>query len=174
MTENSDNGRHACLCAASSKTGRQPPFLLRQTGDDKRIKRAERLGKMSIHMMIALHPDVGDDFNEVLATVARHAMFCSTMCISCADACSAEKMDMRQCIRSCLDCADVCDAAARLSIRRTGQNVAVLRAMLETCIQACEYCATECERHKHGHCKLCAEMCRECAKDCKKALPTVQ
>lgn len=129
---------------------------------------------MSIHKMIALHPDVGEDFNEALATAARHAAFCSEMCTSCADACVAEKMDMAQCIRSCLDCADVCAATGRLAIRRTAQNIETLRLMLETCARVCELCAEECARHEHEHCRLCAEMCRECAADCRKALPTVQ
>lgn len=66
---------------------------------------------MSVHKMISLHPGV-ETLNEALATAARRAMFCAVMCNSCADACSAETMEMRQCIRSCLDCADVCDATA--------------------------------------------------------------
>jgi hypothetical protein len=129
---------------------------------------------MSIHKMIALHPDVAGNLNEQLATAARHAMFCGLMCTSCADACAAEEMDMRQCIRTCLDCADVCDATAKLATRRTGQNVEVLRLMLESCASVCDACADECERHDHDHCKLCAEMCRECARDCRAAAPTVQ
>ncbi|APL95679.1 four-helix bundle copper-binding protein [Sphingobium indicum] len=129
---------------------------------------------MSIHKMIALHPDVGENFNETLATASRHAMFCAEMCTSCADACIAEKMDMAQCIRSCLDCADVCAATGRLAIRRTAQNIETLRLMLETCARVCELCAEECARHEHEHCRLCAEMCRECAADCRKARPTVQ
>ena len=128
---------------------------------------------MSIHKMIELHPAVAE-LNEELATAARHAMFCAVMCTSCADACSAEDMDMRQCIRSCLDCADVCETTAKLAVRRTGENVAVLRSMVETCICTCELCAEECARHEHEHCRLCAEMCRECAEDCRKALPTIQ
>ncbi|SNS30186.1 protein of unknown function [Sphingomonas laterariae] len=127
---------------------------------------------MSIHKMIAAHPDV-DHLNEELATAVRHSMFCALLCTSCADACVAEAMDMRQCVRACLDCADICDATARVAARRTGQNVAIIRAMLETCIAACDGCATECERHDHEHCQLCAEMCRECADDCRRALPTV-
>jgi hypothetical protein len=128
---------------------------------------------MSIRKMIGLHPYV-DEVNEALATAARHAMFCAVMCTSCADACSAEEADMRQCIRSCLDCADVCEATAKLAVRRTGENVAVLRAMIETCIRTCELCAEECARHEDEHCRLCAEMCRECAEDCRKALPSIQ
>lgn len=128
---------------------------------------------MSLAKMISMHPDVHGDIDELLATAARHTMFCSSMCTSCADACSAENMDMRQCIRICSDCADVCMAASRLSVRRTGQNPTMLGAMLETCGQACTLCAEECERHEHDHCKLCAEMCRECAADCLKATPSV-
>jgi hypothetical protein len=128
---------------------------------------------MSIHKMISLHPDVDGDLNEPLATAARHAMFCALMCTSCADACVAEGMDMAQCIRSCSDCADICTAASRLAVRRAGQNIEVLRAMLELCARTCDLCAAECDRHDHEHCKLCATMCRECAEDCRAALPTV-
>jgi hypothetical protein len=129
---------------------------------------------MSIHKMIALHPDVAGQLNEQLANAARHAMFCSLMCTSCADACAAEQMDMRQCIRSCMDCADICAATAKVATRRTAHNVEVLRATLELCARTCELCAEECARHEHEHCKLCADMCRECAQDCTTAVPTVQ
>jgi hypothetical protein len=128
---------------------------------------------MSIAKMVALHPDVDGRVNEALATAARHTMFCATMCISCADACSAEEMDMRQCIRLCLDCADICQAGARLMVRQTGQNTMMLRAMLELCAHACEACAEECAKHPHAHCGLCAEMCRECAQDCRTALANI-
>ena len=128
---------------------------------------------MSIHKMIAAHPDVAGNLNEALATAARHAMFCAVICTSCADACAAEAMDMRQCIRSCLDCADVCTATMHVAVRRSGQNIEVLRALLETCARTCELCAGECARHDHEHCRLCAEMCRECAADCRAALPSV-
>lgn len=129
---------------------------------------------MSLSKMISAHPDVAGDVNESLATAARHAMLCSLFCTSCADACAAEQMDMRACIRTCLDCADVCAATARLAVRRTAQNIEMLRAQMDTCIRACELCAAECEQHDHEHCRLCAAMCRECAEDCLKALPTIQ
>lgn len=129
---------------------------------------------MSIRKMISLHPDVAGKLNEDLATAVRHAVFCAATCTSCADACVAEDMDMRQCIRSCLDCADICDAAAKVALRRTSENIAVLRAMLETCIRTCELCAEEFARHEHAHCRICAEMGRECAEDCRKALTAVQ
>lgn len=127
---------------------------------------------MSLQDMISRHPQV-DDTTEELVLAARHAMLCSLFCTSCADADVAEDGDMQQCIRNCLDCADICAATARLAVRRTAQNVEVLRAQLELCILACETCAAECEKHDHPHCTKCAEMCRECAADCRKALPEV-
>ena len=127
---------------------------------------------MSISKMIAAHPGAGGEANEPLALAVRHAMFCSAMCISCADACLAEKMveKMRQCIRTCLDCADVCEATYRIATRRTGSNELVLDEMLQLCITACDICAEECANHDHEHCQLCAEMCRETARDCRAAL----
>jgi hypothetical protein len=91
------------------------------------------------------------------------------MCLACADACAAEKMDMHQCIRFCLDCSDVCEAAGKLAVRRTGTDEAILKEMLEFCARVCDACAAECEKHEHEHCRLCAQMCRECAEDCRKA-----
>jgi hypothetical protein len=124
---------------------------------------------MSIRKMIALHPNVDGHVNQPLGDAVHHAMYCAKMCLSCADACSAEAMDMTQCIRVCQDAADVCEATARLGLRRSGSNEQILREMLEFCARACEACAVECERHDHEHCKLCAQMCRECAADCRHA-----
>lgn len=126
---------------------------------------------MSIAKMIAAHPDVGK-LNEPLALAVRHAMFCSAICTSCADACSAEKMDMRQCIRLCVDCADICDATFKVAARRTGSNELLLQEMLQLCVTACDLCAEECDRHDNDHCRRCADMCRECARDCRAAIET--
>jgi len=129
---------------------------------------------MSIKEMIREHPDVGGDYNEALGEAVKHALYCAAICNSCADACSAEEMDMRQCIRLCMDCSDLCTATYRVATRRTGQNVPVIAAMLEACITACEICAAECEGHDNPHCRRCAQMCRECAEDCRKALQSLQ
>ena len=96
---------------------------------------------MSIRKMIGLHPEVQGHVNQPLGDAVHHLMYCAKMCLSCADACAAEKMDMRQCIRTCLDCADVCEAAARLGLRRTGSNEEILREMLEFCARVCDDCA---------------------------------
>ena len=124
---------------------------------------------MSIRKMIALHPNVDGHVNQPLGDAVHHAMYCAKMALSCADACSAETMDMSQCIRLCLDVADICEATTRVGLRRTGSNPEIVREMLELCARACDACAAECERHDHGHCKLCAQICRECAADCRHA-----
>jgi hypothetical protein len=124
---------------------------------------------MSIRKMIALHPDAQGHVNQPLGDAVHHAMYCAKMCLSCADACLAEPMDMKQCIRVCSDCADVCEATARLGTRRTGSNDEVLKEMLELCARACDWCAIECDKYDHEHCRLCAQICRECAEDCRKA-----
>ena len=129
---------------------------------------------MSIRKMIAAHPDVAGHVNEPLALAVKHAMYAAVITTSCADACSAEEMDMRQCIRLCMDASDVCTATARVAARRTGDDDQVLRVVLTACIDACSICAAECEKHDNEHCRRCAEMCRECADDCREALSTVK
>ena len=128
---------------------------------------------MSVRKMIAAHPLAHGHVNEPMAEAAKHAMYCAIIATACADACSGEEMDMRQCIRTCLDCADVCTAMSRMAVRQTGEDNQALRAMFHTCIEICEICAAECAKYDHDHCKRCAEMCRECADDCRRALSTV-
>jgi len=128
---------------------------------------------MSIEKMISEHPDVGADYNEALGQAVKHAMDCAAICNSCADACSAEAMDMRRCIRVCLDCSDVCEATYRVASRRTDHNRQLIRTMLATCIHACQICEEECARHEMAHCRRCAQMCRECAADCLRALESL-
>src|SRR3954469_2186689 len=128
---------------------------------------------MSIRKMIALHPNAHEHVNQALGDAVHHLMYCTKMCLSCADASAAEDMDMRQCIRMCVDCADICDATANLGLRRTGSNEQILRETLELCSRLCDACAAECEKHEHEHCKLCAQMCRECAEDCRNAAASV-
>ena len=72
---------------------------------------------MSIEQMLAEHPHVKPETDNVpLRTAVRDLMVCAAVCNSCADACVAEPMDMRQCIRLCLDCADIGTATARMAV----------------------------------------------------------
>src|SRR6266542_1311976 len=102
---------------------------------DKRHWTVEE-SQMSIRKMLSLHPDVAGHVNQPLGDAVHHAMYCAKMCLSCADACAAEKMGMIQCIRACLDCADICDATANVALRRTGSNEQVMRETRPRALQA--------------------------------------
>ena len=56
--------------------------------------------------MIATHPSVQGNTNDVLIRCIEECYSCAQTCISCADACLAEEMveQLRQCIRLNLDC----------------------------------------------------------------------
>ena len=128
---------------------------------------------MSIEQMLSEHPHVRPETDNVsLRLAVRDLMICSAVCNSCADACVAEPMDMRQCVRLCMDAADVCNAAYRIASRRTGGDRQLIRTMLAACIEACERCADECAFHapRHSHCQRCADVCLECAQSCRAAL----
>ena len=128
---------------------------------------------MSIEQMLSEHPHVKPESdNASLRQAVRELMIGAAVCNSCADACVAEPMDMRQCVRLCMDCADVCTAAYRIASRRTGGDRQLIRTMLAASIEVCERCTDECEFHgaEHAHCRRCAAVCRECAEACRLAL----
>ncbi len=92
---------------------------------------------------------------------------CQQACLACAIAC-LDETGRKECIRLCLDCADICDVCAKISARK-GPMADALKAL---CADACEKCATECEKHKGDKaCQHCAEQCRACAKKCRAVKP---
>jgi hypothetical protein len=129
---------------------------------------------MQVHQMISSHPDVQGSTADRLLACIEECFGCAQTCTSCADACLAEPMvdRLRQCIRLNLDCADICLATGTMASRRTGSNVAVLRAVIQACEAACRACGEECQGHagEHEHCRICAEACLRCADACRDAL----
>ncbi|MCZ8132191.1 MAG: four-helix bundle copper-binding protein [Steroidobacteraceae bacterium] len=132
---------------------------------------------MRAQEMIATHPEVRGNANDVLIRALEACYDCAQTCTACADACLAEPAvtQLRQCIRLNLDCADVCGATGALASRRTGSNEALMRTMLEACALACRLCGAECERHArtHAHCRVCADTCRRCERACTEAAATI-
>ena len=131
---------------------------------------------MSMRAMLGSHPDAVS-FSEPLAHCVVQCYAAAEACTVCADSCLAEAsvQALRQCIRRDLDCADICRMVATIASRRTGDNLSVLRSVLEACAIACTVCAEECEQHggMHDHCRICAEACRACAESCRGAMQTV-
>lgn len=80
----------------------------------------------------------------------------------CADECLGSEQ-MEECARLCRDVADVTSLHARFMAR--GSNYS--NYLAQACAEACEACATECERHDATHCQVTAEVLRECAESCR-------
>jgi hypothetical protein len=127
-----------------------------------------------IQEMLSTHPGTIDVDQELLASTVSTIFSCSETCQSCADACLGEPevQSLVHCIRTDLDCADICATTGRVLLRQTSPDIDLVRSQLQACINACNACATECERHAghHEHCRICAEKCRECESACKKLL----
>ena len=131
-----------------------------------------------ITSMIEAHPNTTSDLDVAkLADCIAACFEWAQTCTACADACLGEEMvtELRNCIRLNLDCADVCTATGHLLSRRTGSNLATVKAVLEACRIACAECAAECEKHAdmHDHCRICAEACRRCEQACADLLAVI-
>ena len=95
---------------------------------------------------------------------------CAQVCTACADACLAEEM-----VADLVDCAEICATTGTILSRRTGSDVSVTEALLETCRIACRVCGSECASHAdmHDHCRICAEECRRCEETCDAVLDAI-
>ena len=121
--------------------------------------------------MLQTHPQPQTTFNaQALLACIQACVDCAQTCTSCADACLGESMvkELVHCIRLNLDCADVCNATGRVLARQTQPDPQVIRAQLQSCLQACRACGAECQQHAHmhQHCAVCADACRRCEQAC--------
>ena len=128
----------------------------------------------TVQQMIETHPQPAQMDRAGLVECIQACFDCAQACTTCADACLAEDMvqQLRQCIRLNLDCADVCDTTGRVLSRQTEPDIAVVRAQLQACLQACRACGAVCAEHAghHEHCRVCAESCRRCEEACNRLL----
>ncbi len=97
---------------------------------------------------------------------------CMDSCEICAEVCeicSTEnngKPEMELSNELCITCADAC-----YSLVAASENSSNLDALYKKCENACNSCATECEKHSEvRHFKECADACRKCAAECKSML----
>lgn len=115
---------------------------------------------------------------DMIAECIRACFECAQACTECADACLAEAnvKNLVRCIRLNQDCADICDATGRVLSRQTEPAIEVFRSQLQSCITACNSCASECEIHAghHEHCRICALACRMCEDSCNKLLKSMR
>jgi hypothetical protein len=125
---------------------------------------------VAIREIIGTHPTPASVDRDLLVRCIEECVDCAAVCTGCSDACLAEPdvAEMVRCIRLCLDCADVCSATARLVLRQTEAEHAVLRPVVEACAAACLASGDECARHAshHEHCRVCEQSCRRCEAAC--------
>lgn len=134
-------------------------------------------GPFASHMqqMMQTHPHPQTQFDAQALVACIQACFdCGQTCTACADACLSESMvqELTHCIRLNLDCADICTTTGRILARQTKPELEVIRAQLQSCLQACKACGSECRRHAHHHqhCAVCAEACQRCEDACNRLL----
>src|SRR5699024_10050534 len=111
----------------------------------------ERRSRTMTHIMsmIETHPNTTDGLDvQKLADCIEACFQCAQTCTACADACLAEEKvaDLRNCIRLNLDCADLCATTGNILSRRTGSNIATVKAGLETCRTACADAPSVCDK----------------------------
>ncbi|ACK68652.1 protein of unknown function DUF326 [Gloeothece citriformis PCC 7424] len=92
------------------------------------------------------------------------AILCAKECEHCADACLDENNNMAECIRLCRDCSQMCWVSAGYISRGSRFIPQIVRS----CIEICQACASECEKHDDDHCQKCAQTCRQAAEEYQK------
>ena len=131
----------------------------------------------SAREMLETHPRQSQIDSSVLTECIQAAMDCHQSCTTCADACLAEDMvdELRRCIRLNLDCADICVATVNVMSRQTEPDWGMVRAQIESLLQACRTNGVECRQHAdmHEHCRVCAESCRRCEEACQRTLQAI-
>jgi hypothetical protein len=128
---------------------------------------------MSRDEMLAPRPeDLPETEVDLRAACVRACIECAQACRVCAHACLDEPKDagLTTFIRVNLDCADLCDSTGRLLSRGIGGHTSLVRAVVDTCAQACAACAEECTDHTTDQCQRCAEACRRCEEACRALL----
>jgi hypothetical protein len=106
--------------------------------------------------------------NQKIENCIDACQICTDECQTCASECN-EQSGMEQCEKLSLACVDACNNLIAASKTSTD-----LDALYNTCEDACNACATECEKHTDmEHCTVCAEACRKCANECRNMLRVI-
>ena len=98
---------------------------------------------------------------------------CIYACMRCAEACEfcatsdLKEQDVKMmatCAQINRECASVCWASASLM----SIDSRFAKQFCNLCVDICEACARECERHRVDHCQKSAQTCRACTDECRR------
>jgi Domain of Unknown Function (DUF326) len=98
---------------------------------------------------------------------------CIDACMRCAEACEfCATSDLReQDVKMMTSCAQInreCAAVCWTSAALMSMDSQFSKQLCSLCVDICDACANECERHNVDHCKICAQTCRSCAEECRR------
>ena len=130
---------------------------------------------MTVSDMIRAHPV--SSVRQGIADCISACFDCTKVCTICADACLAEPTvaNLVECITMNQNCATICLATGMVLARQSALEPMVARKQVLSCLEACQACAMECERHggQMEHCAICAAVCRRCEACCRNLLDQI-
>ncbi len=130
---------------------------------------------MTVSDMIRSHPV--PSVRQGIAECITACFNCAEICTICADACLSETAvaNLIDCIVLNQNCATICLATGTLLGRQSSIEPTVTRKQVIACLEVCQACAMDCERHggKMEHCAVCAAVCRRCEETCRSLLEQI-
>jgi hypothetical protein len=69
---------------------------------------------------------------------------------------------LMRCMMLDKECYEICRLTGSL-LENDSENT---DKFIKLCVEICEACAIECEKHPEEHCKRCAAECRKCIETC--------
>ena len=87
-------------------------------------------------------------------------------CVIACRNCQIEMPKDHPCVLCCYDCGQICNFALVVNLN----NSFLECALLDLCINACNFCVLECSKHMKHHdvCKECVAACKQCITECQK------
>ncbi|TGM06606.1 four-helix bundle copper-binding protein [Leptospira jelokensis] len=98
---------------------------------------------------------------------AVHCQLSAEVCLShCLTELGKGEKSMAACAASTREVISLCDSFVKLA----SQNSSFTKKLANLCIEVCESCAKECDKHANHHavCKECRDSCLACVKELKK------
>lgn len=107
--------------------------------------------------------------NAALVAAANDCVGKAEICVNhCIESFRAKDTSLIECMASVREMIPLCQGLSALAAYES----AYLKDYAKICIQACESCIKECDKHAQHHqaCADCAASCKKCIEECKKVL----
>jgi hypothetical protein len=102
------------------------------------------------------------DNEDCIAVCLGCASFCNHTALWCIDV-ESHRVEMKKCIELTLECAALCAATAQLI--SMGSERA--KELCRLCAEACDNCASQCNKFNSEELNACTDLCRKCAAVCR-------